>query len=67
MAGNREKARVFNSMVGAYATVLTEKDGKGYTEHYAPVILDDMPAPGSLLPVEITAVRDLVLTVEPLR
>jgi len=67
MAGNRVKARIFNSMVGACATVLTEKDGKGYTEHYAPVILDGMPSPGSLLPVEITAVHDLVLTVEPLR
>jgi threonylcarbamoyladenosine tRNA methylthiotransferase MtaB len=66
-AGNRVKADIFARMIGRRATVLTEKDGKGYTEHYAPVRMGASPEPGNLMPVEITAVQDLVLTAEPLR
>lgn len=66
-AGNRVKADIFARMIGRRATVLTEKDGKGYTEHYAPVRMGGAPVPGNLMPVEITAVQDLVLTAEPLR
>lgn len=65
--GNRVKAEIFARMIGRRATVLTEKDGKGYTEHYAPVRMGNAPEPGNLMPVEITAVQDLVLTAEPLR
>ena len=66
-AGNRVKADIFARMIGRRAWVLTEKDGKGYTEHYAPVRLGTSPGPGNLMPVEITAVQDLVLTAELLR
>lgn len=66
-AGNRVKADIFARMIGRRAWVLTEKDGKGYTEHYAPVRFRASPGPGNLMPVEITAVEDLVLTAEPLR
>ncbi|MDP6428838.1 MAG: tRNA (N(6)-L-threonylcarbamoyladenosine(37)-C(2))-methylthiotransferase MtaB [Rhodospirillales bacterium] len=66
-AGNAVKLRYLKRLVGSRATVLTEKDGKGYTEHYAPVRLAGAPQPGSLLPVEILGVRDMVLTAEPVR
>jgi threonylcarbamoyladenosine tRNA methylthiotransferase MtaB len=66
-AGNAVKSRYLKRLVGSRATVLTEKDGKGYTEHYAPVRLAGAPQPGSLLPVEILGVRDMVLTAEPVR
>jgi len=66
-AGNRVKAAIFARMIGRRAWVLTEKDGKGYTEHYAPVRMLASPGPGNVMPVEITAVQDLVLTAEPLR
>jgi threonylcarbamoyladenosine tRNA methylthiotransferase MtaB len=70
-AGNRVKAGALAQMIGRRATVLTENDGRGYTEHYAPVKLiggpRSGPGPGSLLPVQITSVQDLVLTAEPLR
>ena len=70
-AGNRVKAGALAQMIGRRATVLTENDGRGYTEHYAPVKLiggpRGGPGPGSLLPVQITSVQDLVLTAEPLR
>ena len=55
-AGDAASAAFLQSRIGAAATALIEKGGRGRTEHYAPIRIDTPAEPGALVDVRITAV-----------
>jgi threonylcarbamoyladenosine tRNA methylthiotransferase MtaB len=62
-AGAANAARFYAAQVGRQAAVLAETDGRGHTEHFAPVRV--AAAPGTLLRARITAANDDGLLAEP--
>ena len=62
-AGRAQAARFHAGLVGRVADVLAEADGRGHTEHFAPVRV--AAAAGQLLRARITAARDDGLLAEP--
>ena len=66
-AGERAAARFMDRLVGATATVLVERDGAGYSEHYAPVRLTAPAAEGALAEVRLARRHGATLLGEPVR
>ncbi len=62
-AGRAQAAAFHAGLVGRVAEVLVEADGRGRTEHFAPVRLD--AAPGAMLRARIVAANDDGLLAEP--
>jgi len=62
--GEAAKDVFFDSLIGSTASVLSESNGRGYTEHYAPVELNSPLKPGHLAAVRITGHTDQVLRAE---
>ncbi len=62
-AGREQAARFHAGLVGRTAEVLTEADGRGHTEHFAPVRL--AAGPGKVLRARLVAVNDDGLLAEP--
>jgi threonylcarbamoyladenosine tRNA methylthiotransferase MtaB len=62
-AGGIEAARFHAAMVGNHADVLAETDGRGHTEHFAPVRV--VAAAGQRLRARIVAANDDGLLAEP--
>ncbi len=62
--GARQAAAFLAAQVGRDATVLVEKGGQGYTEHFAPVAVAGQA--GSLARVRLAGIRDGRLTAEAL-
>jgi len=60
--GDKALARFMASRIGEAAAVLVENDGRGLSEHYAPVQLSTDAVPGALVDVQLTGVADGVLT-----
>jgi threonylcarbamoyladenosine tRNA methylthiotransferase MtaB len=61
-AGASEASRFFAGHVGKVVSLLTEADGSGHSEHFAPVRLAQPMAPGRLLRATVTgATNDLLL------
>ncbi len=56
--GEISVANYLQSCIGRNVEVLVEKDGKGYTEHYAPVQLGEGATQGSLMPMAIAGVQN---------
>jgi threonylcarbamoyladenosine tRNA methylthiotransferase MtaB len=56
--GDARRSRYFTSLAGSHAEILAERDGRGYTQHYAPTRLVDEAAPGNLVHARITGVGD---------
>ena len=65
-AAGRARARDFlESRIGQHEIVLVERDGRGHTEHFAPVrIRGAAPPPGGLHRMRATAILDDALLVE---
>ena len=53
-AGTEAAAAYFATQLGRTVTVLTERDGTGHSEHFAPVRLAAPHAPGRLLAARVT-------------
>jgi len=53
-AGTEAAAAFFTAQLGRTVTVLTERDGTGHSEHFAPVRLAAPHAPGRLLAARVT-------------
>lgn len=61
-AADRRVSAFLDGQVGRRSTVLVERQGRGYTEHFAPAQVDPRVAEGSLLTVTVTGVRNGCLT-----
>ena len=59
--GAEREASFLDSLIGTTATVLVERDGRGHTEQFAPVALDQPLAAGTLATARITGVGEGVL------
>ena len=64
-AGDAAAAAFLQSCVGTAAVALIEKDGRGRTEHYAPIRVDTPADPGALVDLRVTAVDDDTLIGAP--
>jgi threonylcarbamoyladenosine tRNA methylthiotransferase MtaB len=53
--GARRLASALTARVGTQATVVAERGAVSHTEHYAPVRLSRPVAPGTIVPVQLTA------------
>lgn len=60
--GEKQLQKFLQKHSGRTAQVLVEKDGRGHTEHFAPVILDRAVEPGALVTVHLGEVRKDSLT-----
>ena len=60
-AGDVAQARLLDSLVGTTANVLVEEDGRGRSEHFAPVQLTPPPPPGALVQARLTGTEGGVL------
>ena len=47
--GDEALSDYLGTLAGSVAQVLIEKDGTGFSEHYAPVLVSDDPTPGSIV------------------
>ena len=65
VGGRRAARRFYDAQVGRVAAVLTETDGAGHSEHFAPVRLLHPVQAGRLLPMRVTAANDDGLLAEP--
>ncbi len=59
----REKGKAaaeafLQAQIGGAASLLVERDGAGYTQHFAAAVLDGRAREGEILPVRITGVTD---------
>jgi threonylcarbamoyladenosine tRNA methylthiotransferase MtaB len=63
-AGQREASRFFTSQIGHMVSLLTEADQSGHTEHFAPVRLAQLSAPGLLVRAKVTGSTDDLLLAE---
>jgi threonylcarbamoyladenosine tRNA methylthiotransferase MtaB len=63
-AGASEASRFFETQVGKVVSLLTEADGSGHSEHFAPVRLAQPVAPGRLLRATVTGATNDVLLAE---
>jgi len=64
-AGRAQARRFLEARIGCLETVLAERDGRGHTEHFAPVrFLGAAPPPGGLHRVRVAAIADDALLVE---
>ena len=52
-AGAQALSSYLKTQVGQHAVVLVEQDQRGYSEHFAPVILNEPTAPGSVVTARI--------------
>ena len=66
-AGEAAAARFLESRVGKHETVLVERNGAGYSEHFAPVRLSQPMAEGALVEARITGRDGGVLIGDPAR
>ena len=53
-AGEAATGRLLRRLVGTRANALIEQDGRGRTEHFAPIAVAEAPAPGTVVPVRVT-------------
>jgi len=64
-AGRAQARRFLEARIGCLEMVLAERDGRGHTEHFAPVrFLGAAPPPGGLHRVRVAAIADDALLVE---
>lgn len=56
--GKAVAAAYLAGSIGAEARLLVEREGAGYTEHFAAADLDRICAEGRIVPVRVTGVRD---------
>jgi threonylcarbamoyladenosine tRNA methylthiotransferase MtaB len=54
--GERQVKKFLESQIGSVRTVVMEQEHYGHTEHFAPVTLDKIQSPGSLIRVKITGI-----------
>ena len=64
-AGREATRRFLAGQVGRTLSVLTETDGSGHSEHFAPVHLPGAVAPGTLFAARAVAANDDHLLAEP--
>ena len=60
-AGDTQLARFLDSRIGQTEQILVENGRSGHTAHFAPVCLDRMLEPGSIVTARVSGVRDGVL------
>ncbi|HEY8289652.1 MAG TPA: tRNA (N(6)-L-threonylcarbamoyladenosine(37)-C(2))-methylthiotransferase MtaB [Acetobacteraceae bacterium] len=63
-AGHLARTRFFQAQVGRTVSLLTESDGTGHSEHFAPVHLVSPVAAGRVIAARITAAADDALLAE---
>jgi threonylcarbamoyladenosine tRNA methylthiotransferase MtaB len=60
--GDQRRDRYLASLLGAEAEILAEKDGRGYTRHYAPARIDRAVTAGEIVRVRIIGTEGGTLT-----
>ncbi len=58
LAGDAMLSNYLGTLTGSYANILVEKDGMGFSEHYAPVLVAENPHPGSIVRARIDQADD---------
>ncbi len=64
-AGTRRAQALLESLVGQRASIVMERDGTGYTEHFARVRPTQAFAPRALVEIEVTGMEQSMLTGRP--
>ena len=67
-AGDAARAAYFDANLGREVDILLERDGRGYTPHYAPLRLSDaegLPV-GAIVRARVTGHDGKILTADPI-